>query len=888
MCSVRSRKGTSAPGTPHLVERTALFERLSAGETGEVTLISARAGSGKTVLLRSWIEHAGIKDLTAWVSVRPDEHDPQRFWLSVVQQLRTAVGRHGFVEKVAPAPEFNGAALVERLLSELRSLDAPIVLLIDDVHELRSPDAQTQLADLIARRPPQLRIVLASRHDPQLGLHRLRLAGQLTELRDADLRFTLAEARDLLANARITVSDEALALLHARTEGWAAGLRLAALSIQERPDAERFVRDFSGSDRTVADYLLSEVLARQPEPVRRLLLRTSILDRVSGSLADRLLGMSGSERLLLELERQNAFVVAIDPERSWFRYHQLLRDLLRLELRRVEPEAIRDLHRTAARWFAEHGDVIDAVRHAQAGEDWPYATRLLADHGISLALNGQSASIGALVAAFPTDVPADPEVAAVRTYYELTQGSLEGAERHVAIAEHLASAVPNERRPVFGVALAIARLTMARRRGDVASILAAVRPLLAHAESDGATASQISEDARAVALMNLGVAELWSFKMDEADGHLEQALSLARRIARPYVEVACLSHLALVAGQRSLAEQRRRSEEAIAVAEAHGFGADPVVAVALATMGTSAVIQGRFAEGRTWLDRAERVLPPELEPATAVLLWFARGLQHAGEGEHARALAAFRAAEELQARLMSRHVMTVQARELVVQTQLRLGDLTGARTTLGRFSEEDRDWSEARAARAALHLAEHDPRAAVDVLAPVLDGKAPFIREFTVIEALLFDAIARETLGDPAAADSDVERALDLAERDALVAPFVMAPARELLARHAGHRTAHAALLADILDVMGGATPRERTADDTAVSDLSESELRVLRYLPSHLSAQEIGGELFVSVSTVKTHMRHVYEKLGVHRRTEAVERARDLGLLSPSVRLPR
>ena len=879
----RARPASRAP----LVARTGLFARLTDAESDQVILVSARAGSGKTALLRSWIAHEHLGDRTAWVSVRPDEHDPQRFWLSVIEQLRAAAGAHGFVEKVAPTPNFDGASLVDRLVSELGSLEAPVILVIDDVHELRSADATSQLEQLVMRRPPHLRVVLSSRHDPQLALHRLRLAGELIELRDSDLRFTLDETRELLATSHVSLSDDALAQLQARTEGWAAGLRLAALSMQGRADLERFVSDFSGSDRTVADYLLTEVLERQPEEAQRLLLRTSILDRVCGSLADLLVGTSGSERVLLDLERQNAFVVAIDTERSWFRYHQLLADLLRLELRRVEPEVIPDLHRTAARWFAEHGHVIDAVRHAQAGEDWRYAMRLLADHGISLVLNGQAAAIGPHVTGMPPDVPTDPELAAFLAYREVTQRSLESAEAYVALAERRASEVPNERRARFGVALAIARLTLARRRGDVAAVLAEVRPLLEPVETKRTHVTQLSDDARAVALMNLGIAELWAFKLDDAERHLEQALSLARRIERKYLEVGSLSHLALVVGQRSMAEQRRRAEEAIAVAEAHGLGADPIVAIALATLATSDVIQGRLSGARMWLDRADRTLPPELEPATALLVSFARGLERAAEHDDRGALAAFAAAEDLQTRLVTRHVLTVEARQFALQVQLRAGDLDGARATLTRFTDEDREWSEARVALAALRLAEGEPRTAIETLAPVLAGKAPFIRETTLIAARLCDASARERVGDADAVTKDIEAALDLAERDTVIAPFLVDPAARLLAGHARQRTAHAALLADILDVLAGSAPRDRAAA-AVVSDLSESELRVLRYLPSHLSAQEIGAELFVSVSTVKTHMRHVYDKLGVHRRTEAVERARELGLLGATIRQHR
>src|SRR5919107_2151903 len=363
---------------PSVVARTSLFERLTVEGGRGVTLVAAPAGSGKTVLLRSWVAAAGLVDRVAWVSVERGERDAQRFWLSVIGELRAAAGADAFIETLTPTPDFEGDAIVERLLAELGSLEERVVLVIDDLHELASREALAQLELLLARRPELLQVVLASQRDPQLGLHRLRLSGQLTEIRAAELGFTLEEARELLAASGIALTDESLALLHARTEGWAAGLRLAALSLAGHPDPERFVAEFSGSERTVADYLFAEVLDRQPAEVQRLLLRTSVLERVNGPLADLLVQGSGSERILLGLEEANAFVVSLDAERSWFRYHQLFADLLRLELRRTDPDAVPQLHRCAAHWHAEHGYTVDAIRHAQAAQDWRYAARRVA------------------------------------------------------------------------------------------------------------------------------------------------------------------------------------------------------------------------------------------------------------------------------------------------------------------------------------------------------------------------------------------------------------------------------------------------------------------------------------------------------------------------------
>jgi LuxR family transcriptional regulator, maltose regulon positive regulatory protein len=328
------------------VSRPGLWERL--GASARVVVLSAPAGSGKTMLLRSWIGEAGLAGSAAWVSAGRDERDPQRLWLSVLGALRQTAAGAGLVRELSAAPDLDGWLIVERLLKDLAPLGDRVWLVIDDVHELGSAEAVRQLELLLMRAPPELRFVLATRHDVRLGLHRLRLEGELTEIRADDLRFSLAEARALFAAAGVKLPEPELARLHARTEGWAAGLRLAALSLAGHPDPGRFAAEFSGSERTVAEYLLAEVLERQPEEVRRLLLRTSVLERVSGELADALTGSPGGERVLQELEEANAFVVSLDAARSWFRYHHLLADLLQRELRRTVPGEITELHRVAA------------------------------------------------------------------------------------------------------------------------------------------------------------------------------------------------------------------------------------------------------------------------------------------------------------------------------------------------------------------------------------------------------------------------------------------------------------------------------------------------------------------------------------------------------------
>jgi LuxR family transcriptional regulator, maltose regulon positive regulatory protein len=380
-------------------------------------------------------------------------------------------------------------------------------LVIDDVHELRSPEAMRQLELLLMRAPAGLRFVLATRHDLRLGLHRLRLEGELTEIRAADLRFTLDEARTLFEAAGIPLSGSALGLLYERTEGWAAGLRLAALALAGHPDPDRFAAEFSGGERTVAD-LLAAVLDRQREPVRRLLLRTSVLDRVNGELADLLTGGSGGERVLQELEQAGAFVFALDAGRSWFRYHQLFADLLQLELRGSAPAALPALHTAAAGWYAQHGYPVEAVRHAQAAEDWALAARLLADHWVGLGLNGLGATAHELLARFPAGVIAsDTELAARMAGHELARGSLGAAERYLTLATAGLESVPADRRARSQVALAVVRLQFSRHRGDLPAVAEQAQQLLTLVGAADPARFGVGEDLRALALINLGIAE---------------------------------------------------------------------------------------------------------------------------------------------------------------------------------------------------------------------------------------------------------------------------------------------------------------------------------------------------------------------------------------------
>jgi LuxR family maltose regulon positive regulatory protein len=732
-----------------------------------------------------------------------------------------------------------------------------------------------------------LRFVLASRRDLQLGLHRLRLEGELTEIRTADLRFTLEEARALFEAAGVALSGSALGLLYERTEGWAAGLRLAALSLAGHPDPDRFAAEFSGSERTVAEYLLAEVLERQSEPVRRLLLQTSVLEQVNGELADLLTGGSGGERALQQLEQAGAFVTAVDARRSWFRYHQLFADLLQLELRGSAPAELPALHEAAAGWYADHGYPAEAVRHAQAAEDWGLAARVLSDHWVGLGLGGLGATALELLAGFPAGVIAgDAELAARMAGVELGRGSLEEAERYVVLATRALESVPSDRRGRSRVVLAVVRMRLARQRGDVAAVAEQAQPLLAPAGTTEEAWLGLGEDLRALALINLGIAEVWTARFEEADRHLEQGIALARRIGRPFLEVTGLANWAQLASWQSFPVGEQRSQQAIELAGRHGWTDEPVTGAAYLALGFALVAQGRLEDGERSLEQAERTLRTEIEPAAGMRLRYARGLLDLVSGRPEAALSAFRAAERLAGQLVTEHALARRLRSHTLQTLVRLGQTQRAEQALAAMDGPERDSGQMRNATAVLRLAQGDPRAATLALAPVIDGSVPLVNaHLWDVQAWLLEAIARDALGDTGAARRALERALDLAKPERLLFPFLLDPAPGLLDRHRRLGTAHAALTSEILAKgvsggLGGPVPR-------LTEPLSESEIRVLRYLPTKLSAPEIADQLYLSVNTVKTHMRHVYDKLGAHRRHEAVEQARALGLLALPPRRP-
>jgi LuxR family maltose regulon positive regulatory protein len=579
-------------------------------------------------------------------------------------------------------------------------------------------------------------------------------------------------------------------------------------------------------------------------------------------------------------------------------------DLLQLELRRTAPAEVDALHRTAARWFTDHGYPVEAIRHAQAARDWAAAARLLADHWPGLQLDGQAATVHMLLGGFPAEArTADAELAVLAAADELAAGSLAQAEWFLGLAARRTASVLPDRRGQLDMLLGMVRLLLARQRMNLPAAAEEAQRLRVVADAPDTAPLGLSEELRALALINLGIAEYWGGRLAEAEPHLDQGITLARRIARPYLEFLGLAHRTAIASVRSspyaLAEASAR--QTIELARRHGWTDEPDVGIPYIALAAGLIWRQQLEEAAEWVRRAERTLRAGAEPMTAMAIRYVRALLELARGRDQEVLATFLATERLSRLLDAPEWPLMRTRALRLHALVRLGEFGRAEQDIAEIGEQGRASGDIRLALAALRIAQDDPHGATVALAPVLDGVAPVPPTSWLAHACLLEATARDALGDRAAAGDAMRRALDAATPDGALTAFLLhPPARELLDRYAPDRGDQAALVAGIRNLLpaeppegppaepkpGAAEGSPRPADSFRLVDpLSKSEIRVLRYMPTNFSTPEIARELSLSVHTVRTHTRHLFAKLGAHGRTEAVTRARALGLLAPSGR---
>jgi LuxR family maltose regulon positive regulatory protein len=582
-----------------LLPRAGLQSLLQASLQAKLCLVAAPAGSGKTTLLAQWQAVAG-EGRVAWVSLEESDNDPTRFWSYLVAALRTVEPGVGTVALEAlggPSVELE-RVVVPSLVNDLATVEAPLVLVLDDYHVVTDATCHQSLGLFLDHLPAEVHVVLSTRLDPPLPLARMRGRGELAELRVGELQFTDEEAAALLNGSMgLALAAQDVARLAERTEGWAAGLVLAGLSLRGRPDSSGFIAAFSGGDRHVADYLVAEVLERQPEELRQFLLRTSVLERLSGPLCDAVLETRGSAELLRQLEASNLFVVPLDDRRQWYRYHQLFADLLRLQLGAREPGLVPVLHRRAAAWHQAAGQVDEAIGHASAAGDLAEAGALIARHWATHWLGGQRATVARWLEGLPEEaILADPPVALIAAWSRGFGGaSKQETERWLAAAEDAGYGGPppdGMSSQAFGAALARATLIF----DDVARSAGAARRALELA-GDQPTENSWAGSA-------LGQALYLSGQAAEARSRLEDLVARVPASLQPYAVVTALAVLSLLAGEEDDRDAVSLARRAVATAEAQAVSFEPLSGIVYLALGRALARLGELGEAEAQLARA--------------------------------------------------------------------------------------------------------------------------------------------------------------------------------------------------------------------------------------------------------------------------------------------
>ena len=863
---------------PGWVSRARLTDELDAGNEHPLTLLAAGAGAGKSALVSSWIAQRREEGPVGWLSLDPGDADRRRFWRAVLEALK----RGGTPEPIASLsfhPSEPVELLIAVLVNALADLSEPVVLVLDDFHELGTGTAVTDVDRLLRHPPDALRIVIATRSDPQLRVARLRVAGQLRELRDRDLAFTEAEASELLAANEVQLSPWSAARLWRRTEGWAAGLRLASLTLRTHPEPEEFVENFAGDDATVADFLLAEVLAQQPPELREFLLQTSVADVLSAELADAITERHDGEASLTRLEREHALVSALGADRTWFRYHPLFAELLRSQLRFELPALVPALHRRAALWYAARSRAGQALRHAAAAADRDLVGLLAGEQWVPLMIRGELDTLGAVLAQLPSE-PAthDPEVALAFSGVRLDAGDEAGSAVLFDRAMAARARVPRPRRERFDLAASIVGLMRARLRGDIAAARDGAHALLAP-ELAAERAAIGDHELKALALTNLGVTELWTGDRGGAARDLKAGRRAAELAGREWLVLLCTVHLAVHAVvDGRLAAATRLAEQVGHLAERHGWSRTWPAGLAAGVHSAVAFERGRLAEAELLLDRAEELLESTRETPLRAAVHLQRARLQLAGGRPEPALESLELAGELLDDFPLAPMLLGLGLGVEALATAALGRWDDAEALLSRAPQT----AESGAALARIRLLAGDAPGARGAVAEFVDDTIGGFGS-TRISVCVLDALAADAEADHERASASLERALDRAEADGYRLAFLElgAPMLPLLHRQLRRGTAHRSLIEDLLRELE--QPRRNGRPRALlVEQLSEREVVVLRFLPTMMSNHEIASELFVSVNTVKTHLKSIYRKLDVTDRRDAVRRARERELLGP------
>ena len=900
-----STKLRPSPSRPKMVARSRLTEKLTRKAGLRLTLIAAPAGFGKTTLLLEWLKgREGDEKSVAWVSLDEGDNDPVRFLSYLVAALRRTgeadIGEGVLSALRSPEPP-RIEALIAALVNEIASLPGELTLFLDDYHLIDSESVHGVVTFLLEHLPENAHLVVASRVDPPLPLSRLRARNQMTKLDAADLSFTSEEAAIFLNDVMgLELAAEDIAALERRTEGWIAGLQLAALSMRNRKDIPSFVRSFSGSHRDVLDYLAEEVLGRQPERVRQFLLETSIPDHLSGALCDALTGRSDGQEMLERLEKDNLFVIPLDDERGWYRYHHLFADFLRGRLRRESPERLSGSHLRAAAWYEREGWAPEAVEHALAAGEDEWAARLIEQHALALVLRGQGATMDRWLSVLPAAlVRSRPRLSLARAIWALIGSRVDEVEPLLADAERALAAADQPHEPsvdatASGLAnvpgtVAQLRAELARQGGDAERAIHFAQRALAHAGEGDRYLRYLSR-------WNLAMAKLIQGQLSEAGDTLTNLVRdpWATGPNRYFAVRACYALGQAQRGQGRLGAALQTYRQGLELAAE--AGRQPLPAAGVAHVGLAEVLCERNELDAALEHATEGValcrqlgFVQQLVTSLTVLAWIRQA-----RGDRAGALEAIGEAERLVPNPnlpvdINSPVAVQRARLLLAQGKVDDAARWIAERGLGVEDEPSYLREREHLVLARVQLAQDEPDQALRVLKRLHEEAQTAGRSGTELEIRTLQALALREKGEKERAVSILTQALALAEPEGYVRTFT------------DKASPMAALLSEVLEAQqrGRLAPEvpayylrkllaalERDASSTAPPNaglpepLSERELEVLVLLAAGKSNRQIASELFVALSTVKTHIKNIYGKLDVRNRTQAVSRAGELGLL--------
>jgi LuxR family transcriptional regulator, maltose regulon positive regulatory protein len=890
------------PLRPQVVSRPRLIKRLNEGLNGNLTLISAPAGFGKTTLVSQWL--AGGSRPAAWLSLDEGENDPARFLIHLVAALQTIAatigeGVLGVLQSSQPPPP---ESILTALLNEITTLPDQFILVLDDYHLIDARPVDMALTYLVEHLPPQMHLVIATREDPQLPLARLRARSHLTELRAADLRFTASEAADFLSQVMgLSLSAEDITALEDRTEGWIAGLQLAALSMQGHQDVSGFIRAFAGDHRYIVDYLVAEVLQRQPAPVRRFLLQTSILDRLHGPLCDAVTGQEEGNARLEALERGNFFVVPLDDKRHWYRYHHLFAEVLSAHLIAEQPDQLSTLHRRASEWYEQHGSAADAIRHALAAGNFERAADLIELALPEMYRSRQETTLLGWLKMFPGDlVRFRPVLSVGYAWALLAIGELEAADARLRDAERWLDTMADTSELALAPSAQVVVVNKEEFRRLPASI-AVYRA--AHAQALGDVHNTVKYARRVLDLLpeedhlGRGAATALLGLASWANGDLEVAhrafadgiasVRMAGNLSDAISGTIALADIRIAQGR--LREAMRTYERSLQEVLEQG---EPVL------RGTADLYVGMSELHREHKDlhaatqhllrskeQGERTGFPPARSRWCTAMARIREAQ----GDLDGALDLLHEAERLYRRDFFPNVRpaaALMARVWIAQG--RLGEALGWAREQGLSIEDDlgylREFEHITLARVLLaryknDRADHSMLEAMGLLERLLKAAEEGERTGSVIEILVLKALAHQAQGDMPAALVPLERALRLAEPEGYVRMFVdEGPPMAVLLEEAAKHGIAPNYVRQLLTA-AGSTEDRTPVKQGLLEPLSGRELEVLRLLGTDLNGPEIARELIVSLNTVRTHTQNIYSKLGVNNRRAAVRRAEELDL---------